>query len=169
MLIVLCMLCVCLCVCVGGAIILRGVPCYPWQATAGFKDAADAKKIEVRKQQDLASDDSDDADDTAAGNAAGGGAADTADANADTSAGGYRLILRHKTHAEQKMSVGATTTFERIFSAYAARVGAASASAFKFTFEGDALAADDKPEDADMDTHDGTADGDVNLVDVHDQ
>ena len=36
-------------------------------------------------------------------------------------------------------------------------------------FDGETLGEGDTPGDADMDPHDGTADGDVNLVDVYDK
>ena len=79
------------------------------------------------------------------------------------------MVLRHNDKDEQKFKVGATTTFAKIFEAYVSRVGAESAAGLKFMFDGETLDEDDTPADADMDVHDGTVDGDVNLVDVYDK
>ena len=75
-------------------------------ATAGFKDEEDARKIEVRKQQDIElTDFSDDDDDGGAGGGAGAGTA-AATGGASGGAGGFNMILRHSAHGEQKFKVG---------------------------------------------------------------
>lgn len=137
--------------------------------TCGLKDAEDAKRIEARKQ--LVEVDEVDGDGDGAGDGGSHFAGIGSAAAGSTAAGEgpkYLLVLRHSAHDDQKFSISAATTFDKIFTAYAGRVQAAEgASAFKFVFDGEALDGDGVPDDADMDPKDG---GDeVNLVDVYDR